>query len=56
MVGQGSFSRMKISAEIREALDMAGIQLIALPTKEACQHYNELRAEENICAALHLTC
>ena len=49
VVGQGSFSRMKISTKTRKALDKAGIQLIALPTKAACQHYNNLHRDNPKC-------
>ena len=56
IVGQGSISRMNIPLETRQALKDAGIALIALPTGEACQRYNDLRKEGNVAAALHLTC
>ena len=56
VVGQGSFSRMKIPKETRQALETAGIELLALSTSEACQRYNELSQKQVVAAALHLTC
>ena len=40
----------------RQALQAASIELVALPTKEACQAYNRLRERRTAAAALHLTC
>jgi hypothetical protein len=56
IVGQGAQSRMRVSPEVEEALKIAGITLISLPTGEACQEYNQQSAENTIAAALHLTC
>jgi hypothetical protein len=56
VVGQGAYGRMAIDSETREALKQANIKLIAQPTEEACQTYNRLQKEENVVAALHLTC
>lgn len=56
VVGQGAFSQMRVTSEARQALQEAGIELLALPTEQACQAYNELRQEKAAGAALHLTC
>jgi len=56
VVGQGTFSRMRVMAETRQALQAAGIELVALPTGEAVETYNRLRQERAVAAALHLTC
>ncbi|MGB7115117.1 MAG: MTH938/NDUFAF3 family protein [Anaerolineales bacterium] len=56
VVGQGSVSRMQVLDETKQALEEAGIELISLPTKEACQKYNEVRTQYDAAAALHLTC
>ena len=56
VVGQGSVSRMQVLDETKQALKEAGIELISLPTKEACQKYNEVRTQCAAAAALHLTC
>ena len=56
VVGQGAYGRMAIAPETKEALQVANIELIALPTEQACQTYNNLREQEGTVAALHLTC
>jgi hypothetical protein len=56
VVGLGSYSRIHIPENTRKKIKEAGIELIALPTGEACETYNQLRDSEQIVAALHLTC
>ena len=56
VVGKGSFGRMRIADRVLDGLKEAGIELVALNTKEACQRYNELREQGDVAAALHLTC
>jgi hypothetical protein len=56
IVGQGAHGRMAVAPETQRALQAAGIELIALPTQEACQTYNRLREQRSVAAALHLTC
>ena len=56
VVGMGAYGRMAVSPETRRALQAAGIELIALPTEEACQTYNRLRVQQTVAAAIHLTC
>lgn len=56
VVGMGAVSRMKTSPEVETILAQLEIELLALPTKEACERYNELRLEKRTAAALHLTC
>lgn len=56
VVGQGTFSRMKVPRATRRALQAAGIELVALPTQEAVEVYNATRDERPVAAALHLTC
>ena len=56
VVGQGANGRMRVTLETRRALEAAGIELVALPTGEACERYNGLREGGRVAAALHLTC
>ena len=56
VVGQGAYRRMKVTDQVRQALEQAGIGLIAQPTKEACETYTRLREQRAVAAALHLTC
>jgi len=56
VVGQGAYGRMSVSGKAERALEEAGIELIAQPTKRAVETYNELCQERQAAAALHLTC
>ena len=56
VVGQGAYSRMQIKAEVEDALQGAGIELISTSTEKACQEYNRRSGTERAAAALHLTC
>jgi hypothetical protein len=56
VVGQGAYGQMVVAPETKQALEAAGIELIAQPTKEACQTYNDMREQGDVVAALHLTC
>ncbi|MCK4452050.1 MAG: Mth938-like domain-containing protein, partial [Anaerolineae bacterium] len=47
---------MRVTEETPRALEAAGIRLIAAPTAEAVETYNELREKTRVAAALHLTC
>ncbi len=56
VIGQGAVSRMVIPDDTRQALEAAGMEVIALPTQEAIQTYNSLSQQRTVAAALHLTC
>jgi hypothetical protein len=42
--------------EVEQSLEAAGIEWIALPTGNACQEYNHQSQDQQVAAALHLTC
>lgn len=56
VIGMGASGRMRVSREVEDALQAAGIGWAALPTGEACQEFNRRAAEEGSTAVLHLTC
>ena len=56
VVGQGANGLMRVTVEAQRALEQAGIELIAQPSKDACEIYNRLREQRAVAAALHLTC
>jgi hypothetical protein len=56
VVGQGAYGRMRVAAEAEQALTDAGIELVAVPTAQACETYNAVIEERAAAAALHLTC
>ncbi len=56
IVGTGAFGVMEVLPEVKQSLEAQGIKLIAQPTNEACQIYNQLCQSQRVVAALHLTC
>ncbi|MFO7919076.1 MAG: MTH938/NDUFAF3 family protein [Anaerolineae bacterium] len=56
VVGQGAYGRMSVPRETHQALETAGIEVMAQETDKACQIYNRLRENGGVAAALHLTC
>lgn len=56
VVGQGTFSRMQVAGEIFDICQNKGIELICLPSMEACDKYNALSKISLTAAAIHLTC
>ena len=56
IVGQGAYSRMRVSAEVEHTLEAAGIAWMAHATEFACQEYNRQSTSQEVAAALHLTC
>ena len=56
VVGLGAYRRMNVTAEARQTLEQAGIEVVAQSTKQACETYNQLRDQRAVAAALHLTC
>lgn len=56
VIGQGAYGRMQVAAEVQEVLENAGIRWIALPTGDACLEYNRTAHDQQVAAALHLTC
>lgn len=56
LIGQGAYSRMKVSDQAEQALENAGIEVIAQSSHTACKLYNELRQEKRVALAIHLTC
>ncbi len=56
IVGTGASGLMKVSGEVEKEMKVRGIELIALPTGEACKLYNELRDRKRVMGVFHLTC
>lgn len=57
IVGQGAHGRMNVADDARQALERAGIELVALPTLQAVGRFNHAASESRaIAAAFHLTC
>jgi hypothetical protein len=57
VVGQGDPGRMRVDPAVAERLEKLNVQLVAAPTKVACERFNDLsRQGRSVVAALHLTC
>jgi hypothetical protein len=56
IIGTGAAGMLRVMPEITESLEAKGITLIAQPTDEACQIYNQLCLSRRVVAAFHLTC
>jgi hypothetical protein len=57
VVGTGYYGIVKISPEVETVLKSEGIELVAQPTKEACQTLNKLlKSNRRVAGAFHLTC
>ncbi|MFI5329691.1 MAG: Mth938-like domain-containing protein [Desulfobaccales bacterium] len=56
VVGTGESGRMRLDPELVAYLQDKGIELVARPTREACQSLNVLSGQRRLAAALHLTC
>ncbi len=56
VVGMGQPGRMQVDQMLAVYLKEKGIDLVALPTQEACRVINSLAGKRRLAAALHLTC
>jgi hypothetical protein len=59
IVGTGAYGMVKILPETKQFLKDKGIELIAQPTKEACETFNRICSageRDKVVVALHLTC
>jgi hypothetical protein len=56
IVGQGDPGRLQVDPALAAFLKEKGIDLVAVPTPEACRLINSLAGKRRWAAALHLTC
>ncbi len=56
VVGQGDPGHMQVDRALAAHLRDKVVDLLAFPTKEACQVINDLSPKRRLAAALHLTC
>jgi hypothetical protein len=56
IIGCGAHGMLKIPDETRGWITRRGIELIDLPSREACDRYNELAGRTKVIAGIHLTC
>lgn len=56
IVGQGQPGKMQVDPALASYLQENRIELIAVPTAQACTTFNALAGKRQVVAALHLTC
>jgi hypothetical protein len=56
VVGKGDTGHMQVDPPLTAFLQGKGIDLVAVPTREACRIINSLSGKRRLAAALHLTC
>jgi hypothetical protein len=56
VVGMGEPGRLQVDPALALYLKERGIDLVAMPTREACRVINSLAGKRRLAAALHLTC
>lgn len=55
IVGTGAYGRLPIMSEVREEAQRRRVELVAVPTEEACRLLENLEPKETY-AILHATC
>jgi len=55
VVGTGASGRLPIMPELREEAEVRGVELVAVPTAEACRLLRPID-EGDVYAILHVTC
>ena len=56
IIGCGASGLLSVPDETRRWVAEKGIELVDLPTRAACERYNELSKDARVVAGLHLTC
>ena len=56
IVGTGASGKLKILPDAQREIKARNITLIAQPTGEACDLYNQMSHSQRVIAILHLTC
>jgi len=56
VVGTGDTGNMQVDQDVVTLLKEEGIELVAVPTREASRIVNSLAGKRRLAAALHLTC
>ncbi len=55
MIGTGADGRLPIMKEVRDLTEARGVELVELPTSEACRLLRSARGK-GVNAVLHVTC
>lgn len=55
VIGTGASGRLPITPQLREEAEAKGVELVAVPTSEACELLRSMSTDE-VNAILHVTC
>jgi hypothetical protein len=56
IIGTGASGALSVPAGVKEELESLGIDLIALPTRQAVETHNTMARSKRVVTCLHLTC
>ncbi len=56
IIGSGSSGALTVPRSTRSWIEDSNVELIVLPTKNACDQYNQMASAGKIVAGLHLSC
>ena len=56
IIGCGASGILTVPDDTRKWLEGQGVRLVAVPTRDACERYNEIAGSGKVIAGLHLTC
>jgi len=56
VVGTGASGQLKPERGIEKVLNKKGIKMVAAPSSQALNHFNELSSSKRVGACFHLTC
>jgi hypothetical protein len=56
IVGTGASGQLPVMPEVFEEAHRRGVEIVALPTSEACRLLSESTSDEAVAAILHVTC
>jgi hypothetical protein len=56
VIGTGASGSLPIMSELSDMAEAKGVELIALPTAEACELLRTMEADDSVAAILHVTC
>jgi len=55
IIGTGVYGNLPVTPEVNEEAELRHIELIVLPTREACRLLDDLKSKDTY-AVLHCTC
>jgi hypothetical protein len=56
IVGTGQPGMLQVDNKTMKKIHELGIEIVVLPTEQACKEYNRIGQKKKVIACLHLTC